>query len=200
MSKLQPGRDGSSDELVDARIITDAAVPTYLTAGQESVILFWVVIKWVCANWETMTERIRIRVNRRVCGGCLSCVTTCSMVNESYVSLSAARVQVELRPFERSNQIIICRQCTNAACVEACSEGAIARDSDGYLVVNYDLCNGCRACINACPFDAMFWNPISDQVIKCELCGGDPECVHACPTGALTVRVTRSKKSKTTSK
>ena len=115
------------------------------------------------------------------------------MVNESYASLSAARVQVELSPFEGMHQITICRQCTNAACVEACSRGAIAHDSNCSLVVNYDLCDGCKDCITACPFDAMFWNPISDKVIKCELCGGDPECVRACPTGALTIRLIRSK-------
>ena len=139
-----------------------------------------------------MTERIRIRVNRRVCSGCLCCVTNCSMVNESYASLSAARVQVDLSPFEGTRQITICRQCANAACVAACCKGAIAHDSYGYLVVNYDLCDACQDCITACPFDAMFWNPISDQVIKCELCGGDPECVQACPTGALMVRIRRS--------
>jgi Fe-S-cluster-containing dehydrogenase component len=114
------------------------------------------------------------------------------MVNESYASLSAARLQVDLSPFEGLHQIRICRQCSNAACVEACGKGAIVRDTNGYLVVDYDLCDDCRECVAACPFDAMFWNPISGKVIKCELCGGDPECVDACPTGALTTRIVRS--------
>jgi len=143
-----------------------------------------------------MTEKIRIRVNRHVCSGCLSCMTTCSMVNESYASLAAARVKVELSPFGGTHQITICRQCTKAACLEACSEGAIARDSDGYLVVDYARCTGCRACVEACPFDAMFWNPISEQVIKCELCLGDPQCVQACPTGTLTIQIVPDKKTK----
>ena len=136
-----------------------------------------------------MSEKIRIRVNRRVCSGCLSCMTTCSMVNEAYASLSAARVQVELSPFGGTHKILICRQCTQAACVEACEEGAITRGADGCLVVDYERCTGCRACVEACPFDAMFWNPISERVIKCELCRGDPQCVQACSTGALTIKI-----------
>jgi len=145
---------------------------------------------------KTASERIRIKVNRSVCSGCLSCMTICSMVNEAYASLSGARVQVELAPFGGAHQIAICRQCTKAACVEACSEGAITRAPLGYLAVDYDRCTGCRACIEACPFHAMFWNPISQQVIKCELCHGDPQCVQACPTGALAIQIVADKKTR----
>mgnify|MGYP005859928775 CR=1 FL=1 len=135
-----------------------------------------------------MTERILIKVREDLCSGCLSCMTTCSMVNELYASLSGSRVQVELSPFEGEHKIVICKQCTKAFCAEACPENAISRHPDGYLVVDYELCTACKACIEACPFDAMFWNPISEKVIKCEMCGGNPQCVEACPTGTLTVQ------------
>jgi len=128
---------------------------------------------------------MRIKVNPSVCSGCLSCMTVCSMVNESYASLSGARVQVELNPFGGTHRITICVQCTRAACAEACSEGAINRDPIGLLIIDDERCTACRACVEACPFQAMFWNPISQKVIKCELCGGDPQCVEACPTDAL---------------
>ena len=131
---------------------------------------------------------MRILVNRHVCSGCLSCMTTCSMVNESYASLAASRVQVGLSPFGGTHEITLCRQCAKAGCLEACPEGAIIRDAAGCPIVDYAWCTGCRACIEACPFDAMFWNPISEQVIKCELCHGDPQCVQICPTGALTLQ------------
>ena len=135
-----------------------------------------------------MTKAIRIKVDPQICSGCLSCMTTCSMVNESYASLSAARVQVSLHPFDGLHQITVCRQCAKAYCLEACPEGAIHREPGGCVLVDYDRCTTCRACIEACPFGAMFWNPISERVFKCELCHGDPQCVHACPTGALTIR------------
>lgn len=142
-----------------------------------------------------MSEKIHIKVDRNVCSGCLSCMTICSMVNESYASLTGARVQVELDPFGGTPQITICRQCTEAPCAEACPEGAITRDPAGYLVVDYDRCTYCRACVEACPFQAMFWNSISEKVIKCEQCHGDPQCIQACPTGALTIRIVPATKA-----
>ncbi len=148
-----------------------------------------------------MPDKIRIKVDRHVCSGCLSCMTTCSMANEWYASLPGSRVRVDLSPFADTHRITLCPQCaatsrSEAACLEACPEGAISRDPNtGHLVVDYGRCTGCRACIEACPLDAMFWNPISEHVIKCELCNGDPQCVQACPTGALTIRVVAGRKA-----
>jgi len=144
-----------------------------------------------------MADKIRIKVNKNVCSGCLSCVTTCSMANEKYASLAGARVQVELSPFGGMNKITICQQCKKPKCVEACPEDAITLDPEGgYTVIDYSKCTECKLCIEACPFDAMLWNPISEKVMKCELCQGDPQCVQACPTGALTIRVLAPAKEK----
>lgn len=141
---------------------------------------------------------LRIKVIHKDCSGCLSCMTVCSMANESYASLSGARVQVELHPFEGIHRITICRQCAQAACEKACPVGAIQRQADDLLVVDHERCtamtDGCRACIDKCPFHAMFWNAISERVMKCELCGGDPECVKACPIGALKLQVSEPKR------
>ena len=142
------------------------------------------------------SQTVRIKVREQDCHGCLSCMTVCSMVNESFASLTGARVQVELSPFGGVHRIAICRQCAQAACVKACPEDAITRHADGYLTVDYDRCTGCRACVKACPFGAMFWNPISERVIKCELCQGDPQCVQACPTGALAIQVVPDEKTR----
>lgn len=109
------------------------------------------------------------------------------MVNEMYVSLGAARLKVELSPFGGNHKISICRQCGKAPCVDACKAGAMIRQPDGALVIDYELCNGCKDCIVACPLEAIFWNSISGKVIKCELCQGDPQCILACPTAALSL-------------
>jgi Fe-S-cluster-containing hydrogenase component 2 len=118
------------------------------------------------------------------------------MVNESYASLAAARVQVELRPFGGTHEITLCRQCAKAGCMEACPEDAIVRDAGGCPIVDYGRCTGCQACIEACPFGAMFWNPISERVNKCELCHGDPQCVQICPTGALAIQIVPDKETR----
>jgi Fe-S-cluster-containing hydrogenase component 2 len=112
------------------------------------------------------------------------------MANESFVSLAASRVRIELRPFDETNKIVICRQCAKAPCVTACPEAAISLREDGAWVIDYGRCNNCMKCIDACPFDAIFWNPLADQVIKCELCDGEPQCVLACATGAVIAQTT----------
>jgi len=143
-----------------------------------------------------MPDKIRIKTNKNVCSGCLSCMTTCSMYNEHYSSLAGSRVQITLSPFGGTNVITICQQCTKPKCMEACPENAISRHPDGYMVIDYDKCTSCKLCIPACPFHAMFWNPITEVPIKCELChGASPQCVEACPTGALTIQVVPAKKT-----
>lgn len=137
--------------------------------------------------------QIRIKVNRHLCSGCLSCMTVCSVANESYASLTGARVQVHVNPFEGVNDVVICRECSKAACVEACSQDALVYTPEGYLVIDYERCNECRDCVEACPFGAIFWNPISAKIVKCEQCHGDPQCVQVCPTGALAIREVRVK-------
>jgi carbon-monoxide dehydrogenase iron sulfur subunit len=58
------------------------------------------------------------------------------------------------------------------------------------MVVNHDLCVGCRMCIVACPFGAITFDPDRRQAIKCDLCGGvEPWCVRFCEPGALTYRL-----------
>lgn len=134
-----------------------------------------------------------IIVKNSICSGCLSCATTCSMANESFVSLAAARVRIELHPFTAVNKIIICRQCAKAPCKDACPEDAISFGEGNVWEIDYARCNGCLQCIPACPFDAIFWDPLAGRVIKCEMCTGDPQCVLACPTGALSLPVVEEK-------
>jgi len=53
------------------------------------------------------------------------------------------------------------------------------------VVVNYDLCIGCRFCVAACPFGAMAMDSATRMVVKCDLCDGEPMCVRFCETKAL---------------
>jgi len=134
--------------------------------------------------------KIHLRIDPKLCSGCLSCMTTCSFVNEDYVSLSAARLKVELNLFSATNKIDLCRQCGKAPCVNACQVNAIMLSphaSTQAWVIDYEICTGCQDCIPACPFHAIFWDSITGRVIKCELCGGEPQCVLACPTNALVL-------------
>ena len=81
---------------------------------------------------------------------------------------------------------MVCQQCREAACAAVCPKNAISRTSDtDCVVIDHDLCIGCRMCVMACPFGAMGVDGKEGTMIKCDLCGGDPTCVKFCEAGAL---------------
>ena len=85
---------------------------------------------------------------------------------------------------------VVCQQCEEPACANICPVQAISRDVDtDAVVVDYDLCVGCRMCVVACPFGAVAFDMDRRQAIKCDLCGGvEPWCVRFCEPGALTFK------------
>ena len=83
---------------------------------------------------------------------------------------------------------ISCLHCADPPCQRACPVGAISkRPDDGIVVVDRELCTGCRECYAACPRHAPQFG--ADGVMaKCDLClelGSAPACAAACPADAL---------------
>jgi formate dehydrogenase iron-sulfur subunit len=78
-----------------------------------------------------------------------------------------------------------------AGCLEVCPTGAIIRTEFDTVVIQSDVCNGCRDCIAACPFGVIDMNPVSGTAQKCTLCydrmqvGLEPACAKACPTDSI---------------
>ena len=85
----------------------------------------------------------------------------------------------------------VCKHCVQAGCLEVCPTGAIIRTEFDTVVIQQDVCNGCRDCIAACPFDVIGINPVSNTAAKCTLCydrmqvGLTPACAQACPTASI---------------
>jgi formate dehydrogenase iron-sulfur subunit len=85
----------------------------------------------------------------------------------------------------------VCKHCVQAACLEVCPTGAIARTEFDTVVIQSDVCNGCRYCIAACPFDVIGINDANNTAMKCTLCydrlesGLTPACAQACPTASI---------------
>src|SRR3954451_5435835 len=85
----------------------------------------------------------------------------------------------------------VCKHCVKAGCLEVCPTGAIIRTEFDTVVIQSDVCNGCRDCIAACPFDVIGINQATNTAMKCTLCydrlqaGRTPACAQACPTASI---------------
>lgn len=84
-----------------------------------------------------------------------------------------------------------CKHCTHAGCLDVCPTHALIRTDLGNVVVQQDVCNGCRMCISACPFGVISYNNRTGRVNKCTLCddrihnGLETACAKACPTDSI---------------
>src|SRR5688572_32247665 len=84
----------------------------------------------------------------------------------------------------------VCKHCVQAGCLEVCPTGAIIRTEFDTVVIQQDVCNGCRYCVAGCPFGVIEMN---DQGVagKCTFCydrlqaGLTPACAQACPTASI---------------
>lgn len=130
-------------------------------------------------------------LDTRRCIGCHACSVACK--TEYAVPLGATRSWVEYvekGTFPHvSRQFLprLCNHCRNPQCVNVCPTGAtFKRDEDGIVVVDSDICIGCKYCIQACPYDVRFIHPDTGTADKCDFClhrvsrGVAPSCVNTC--------------------
>ncbi len=131
------------------------------------------------------------------CFGCFSCEVACKQEHHLPVGPRWVRV-VQEGPRELPGgglyldfYPIMCRHCVEPKCAEVCPQKAIIKRSDGIVLVQSDLCNGCRMCVEGCPFGLMDYDEGAQKASKCNLCverlmlGAHPSCVVSCPGRAL---------------
>ncbi len=117
------------------------------------------------------------------CDGCMECVKACSRVKFGVEDSSLSLIRIAGVGYG-SWDVVVCRHCNPAPCVNVCEFGALRINDLGVVVLDEDLCSTCKACMAACPFEAIIEGP-GGRVLKCDLCGGSPECVKACSRGAI---------------
>jgi len=151
------------------------------------------------------------------CIGCNACTVACKIENGTPPDTYWARVYTEetgTYPETKTTYVpALCNQCADAPCMSVCPTKATYQRDDGIVLVNPDLCIGCRACMAACPYAARFylqkgvleagyhgertdfeekkWEWFQEgTVTKCTFCahrvdkGLEPACVITCPTDA----------------
>jgi carbon-monoxide dehydrogenase iron sulfur subunit len=130
-------------------------------------------------------------VDYEKCTGCRNCEMACSVFHVRACNPAKSAVRIVKWETEGLEVPIVCQQCEEPACANICPVKAISRhEGTGALIVDSDLCVGCRMCIVACPFGAISLDQDRRQAIKCDLCGGvEPWCVRFCEPGALTFRL-----------
>jgi len=127
-----------------------------------------------------------LMIDEEKCVGCRTCQDVCSLKQAGVVNPSLSRIEVIKLRMGIENIPIACAQCASAPCEAICPVKAISRDELlGRVIVDYDMCIGCRMCIAICPFGCMNFNSIDKRAFKCELCDGDPMCVRFCQHEAL---------------
>lgn len=120
------------------------------------------------------------------CNGCGDCETACAQKHFDVDDRAKSRIRIINWGNGESHLPMTCQQCQSAPCLAVCPNSAISRDPElDRVVINHDLCVGCKMCVTACPFGAMRFDEDRGLSFKCELCSGDPECVRVCETGAL---------------
>ena len=127
----------------------------------------------------------KLAVVPELCSGCKICELVCAIEHfgANNPKKSAVRVLVTY-PHPVMRLPIVCSQCKEPVCADACPVGALKR-VNGVVRLDSSGCISCMKCVEACPFGAIYAHADLDHPVKCDLCDGQPKCVEKCPKGAI---------------
>ena len=132
-------------------------------------------------------DKVSLMIRKKDCMGCHACEVACKQ--EHGLGVGPRLVKVIEKSFDFIP--VYCHHCAKAPCKQACPVDAISRNEQGIVLIDSELCIGCRDCIEACPFGAMQFEDNREVAVKCDLCihrlaqNKQPACKSVCPTGCI---------------
>jgi len=137
-----------------------------------------------------------LMVNTKDCVGCNACEVACKQEHNLPVGPRWIRVfpdsprEIEGR-LQLRYVVTHCMHCSQPRCQDVCPVDAITKREDGIVLIDDELCTGCKDCIEACPLGVMQFDEEKGLAEKCDLCveridrGLQPACVAACPSHCI---------------
>ncbi|MDI5422565.1 dimethylsulfoxide reductase subunit B, partial [Salmonella enterica subsp. enterica serovar Kentucky] len=153
-----------------------------------------------------MTTQYGFFIDSSRCTGCKTCELACKDYKDLTPDVSFRRIyEYAGGDWQEDNGVwhqnvfayylsISCNHCEDPACTKVCPSGAMHKRDDGFVVVNEEVCIGCRYCHMACPYGAPQYNAAKGHMTKCDGCydrvaeGKKPICVESCPLRALAIK------------
>jgi len=151
-----------------------------------------------------MAKQLAFYVDINKCSGCKACQIACKDRSNLPVGVRWRKVfQYEGGEWVDQNGQMIpssvytysvssaCMHCEKPICMDVCPTSAISKRDDGIVLINADMCIGCRYCSWACPYGAPQFNEELKVMTKCDMCqdlvdkGERPACVESCPYRAM---------------
>lgn len=137
-----------------------------LAAGTGSALVFQVASKARLAQAQSHiksgakgTHSWAMVIDQEKCNGCGYCIEACRASNDIPPDISWTKVYKEEQVGEKTVYLPVpCQHCEHAPCVSVCPVGASYYRDDGIVMMDYDLCIGCRYCQTACPYQARSFN------------------------------------------
>ena len=140
-----------------------------------------------------MTTQYGFFIDSSRCTGCKTCELACKDYKDLTPEVSFRRIyEYAGGDWQEDNGVwhqnvfayylsISCNHCEDPACTKVCPSGAMHKREDGFVVVDEDVCIGCRYCHMACPYGAPQYNETkaSSQLILKEVIAA-LESLHIC--------------------
>ena len=144
-------------------VTTERELPSFIVANAPTDIPEDPLIRMQADLARAMKKPLEQRrwvmvLDLRKCVGCSSCTVACIAENKLPPGVVYRPVlEEEIGTYPNVTRKFVprpCMQCDNPPCVPVCPVSATYKRADGIVVIDYDVCIGCRYCIAACPYSA----------------------------------------------